>query len=320
VQLVHKDPPLDLVGWYTILPHTGPQPAILPYHNEFLTGFNESAVFLAFHPDELADSPAGGQLPITIYESISEGEDANREILPEEGEDSPMKDGEGSFKLKFRELPYSIETGEAEMISIDFLARGAANATAAGSRDAAEAIVVEGDAKGKRRAVEKKPEVTSEVVSLTKQEGEQILALTMKANAIRMMHSRIQLIVKYLEQLPPSYLKGNVAPADQDSTKNTSPSNTILRSVQALVNRLYLLDPSGSEAFKQELLSEQNDVHLVSLLDEVMQSIREIKEVGRTHAIADTSKSSRAQRLPISGFESPAGGSFNLGPAGDLIT
>ena len=39
---------------------------------------------------------------------------------------------------KFRELVYSIETGEAEMISVDFVARGGGNATAVeGSADAA---------------------------------------------------------------------------------------------------------------------------------------------------------------------------------------
>jgi COP9 signalosome complex subunit 6 len=32
--------------------------------------------------------------------------------------------------IKFKELVYSIETGEAEMISVDFVARGGGNATA----------------------------------------------------------------------------------------------------------------------------------------------------------------------------------------------
>lgn len=32
--------------------------------------------------------------------------------------------------IKFRELVYSVETGEAEMISVDFVARGGGNATA----------------------------------------------------------------------------------------------------------------------------------------------------------------------------------------------
>lgn len=39
---------------------------------------------------------------------------------------------------KFKELVYSIETGEAEMISVDFVARGGGNATAVeGSVEAA---------------------------------------------------------------------------------------------------------------------------------------------------------------------------------------
>lgn len=34
--------------------------------------------------------------------------------------------------IRFRELPYSIETGEAEMISTSFVARGGGNATVEG--------------------------------------------------------------------------------------------------------------------------------------------------------------------------------------------
>lgn len=40
-----------------------------------------------------------------------------------DGQDAPLD-------LKFRELPYSVETGEVEMISVDFVARGGGNATA----------------------------------------------------------------------------------------------------------------------------------------------------------------------------------------------
>jgi COP9 signalosome complex subunit 6 len=48
-------------------------------------------------------------------------------------------DGEVQAKsIKFKELVYSIETGEAEMISVDFVARGGGNATAVeGSADIA---------------------------------------------------------------------------------------------------------------------------------------------------------------------------------------
>jgi COP9 signalosome complex subunit 6 len=50
-------------------------------------------------------------------------------------------DIDGAVKAKstkFKELVYSIETGEAEMISVDFVARGGGNATAVeGSGEAA---------------------------------------------------------------------------------------------------------------------------------------------------------------------------------------
>jgi COP9 signalosome complex subunit 6 len=39
---------------------------------------------------------------------------------------------EQAKSIKFKELVYSIETGEAEMISVDFVARGGGNATAVG--------------------------------------------------------------------------------------------------------------------------------------------------------------------------------------------
>ena len=77
-------------------------------------------MLLAFHPSELHSS--GGKLPLTIYESVYEGsEDAGRQMDIE---------GEEALKLRFRELPCSTETGEAEMISVDFVARGGGNATA----------------------------------------------------------------------------------------------------------------------------------------------------------------------------------------------
>ena len=61
----------------------------------------------------------GSKLPLTIYESNYEVD----ELKQDQGEDKEMRDGEPVLKLKFRELPYSVETGEAEMISMDFVAR-----------------------------------------------------------------------------------------------------------------------------------------------------------------------------------------------------
>ena len=128
---VHKSPALDLVGWFTIAPTSGPQPQHIPIHRHIAHNYNESAVFLTFHPSTVLEGgTVGGKLPLSIYESIYE-RDSSTAQAGGDG-DKPMQvDGEeGSLSLRFRELPYSVETGEAEMISVDFVARGGGNATA----------------------------------------------------------------------------------------------------------------------------------------------------------------------------------------------
>ena len=114
------------MGWFTVTPPSGPNLCHLPIHRQLLQDYNETAVLLAFHPSTLTETPStGGKLPLTIYETIYEGENVG------DGDKSMQIDGqESSLSIKFRELPYSIETGEAEMISVDFVAKGVGNATA----------------------------------------------------------------------------------------------------------------------------------------------------------------------------------------------
>jgi len=127
---VHKAPALELVGWFTIAPTSGPQPEHLPIHRQILH-YNESAVLLAFHPSVMAEGmAAGGKLPLTIYESMYEDESAAEQHGGEEDKAMQVEGQEPRVGLRFRELPYSVETGEAEMISVDFVARGGGNATA----------------------------------------------------------------------------------------------------------------------------------------------------------------------------------------------
>ncbi len=128
---VHKFPALELVGWFTIAPTSGPQPEHLPIHQQILHTYNESAVLLAFHPSVVAEGgTTGGKLPLTIYESVYEGDSAAGQTAGDEDKTMQIEGQEVPLKLRFRELPYSVETGEAEMISVDFVARGGGNATA----------------------------------------------------------------------------------------------------------------------------------------------------------------------------------------------
>ncbi|KAI0132574.1 signalosome subunit [Xylariales sp. AK1849] len=323
MRTIHKSPQLDLVGWYTLLPRTGPTSAILPIHNWILSEHNESSLLLAFHPDEAVDQSVGTRLPFTIYESNYEVD----EPRADQGEDREMRDGDAPLKLKFRELPYSVETGEAEMISMDFVARGAGNATVVQARDQPKASnkkAVEVDPKGKRRILDSDPQDKEAVTAfdehvLSREDEELIASLTAKANAVKMLQSRIKLLVTYLERLPPSYLSESGAPpsADQAADSHVAPSHTILRSIQALVNRLALLVPSATGAFEHEMLSEANDVHLISLLNEVMHSAVDVRDIGKKQNAVETAKVQN-KRSNLTDLTAGMGGSFNLPGAGDL--
>ncbi|KAF8851176.1 hypothetical protein BDZ45DRAFT_601822 [Acephala macrosclerotiorum] len=326
---VHKVPALDLVGWYTILPTAGPQLVHLPIHRQILH-YNESAILLGFHPTVVLEGSVGGKLPLSIYESNYEAED-NASGSGSGGEDKEMKDVESHLTLKFRELPYSVETGEAEMISVDFVARGGGNATAVdgtAKKAATKTESAESAGKGKTRASKKaesndsEPSKTQDQHILSREDEELIASLTAKANAVKMLHSRINLIALYLQNLPPSYISSTVPEGVEANDKKYTPVNhSILRSIQALLSRLSLLIPADAAAFEQELMSEKNDVNLVTLLGTITESIKDIRETGRKFAIVDTQKSMKTKNDRSMGGSS-WGGSFGGGVmgVGDLLT
>jgi COP9 signalosome complex subunit 6 len=297
VKTVHQDRKLELVGWYTLIPKTGPTPNVLAIHNHFLSNFNDSSILLGFHPREVNNQTIGAKLPLTIYESTYEVDDPR---AADDGEDKKMEDGESALKLKFRELPYSVETSDAEMISMDFVARGGGNATAVEAQAVKPPVEVKTDKKGKRRIVaaeglEQGDE--GEQVILSQEEEEMMASLTAKANAVRMLNSRVQLITKYLAQLPPSYKSGESSlrsPESSDS-KATSPSHTIIRRIQGLVSRLDIVVPSDKHTFQQELLREENDVNVVGLLNEIIHSIDHAREVGKKYHLIEAAKSRQRQ-------------------------
>jgi COP9 signalosome complex subunit 6 len=153
VKDVHKSPMLDLVGWFTITPPSGPSPSQLGIHRQVLKDYNDSAVFLAFHPSQIGqDSESGAKLPLTIYESIFEGDNAV------DADRAMQLDGEEQgIHIRFRELPYSIETSDAEMISVDFVARGGGNAMAIKAPSESTKITSEEEEANKKKKAKKNP-------------------------------------------------------------------------------------------------------------------------------------------------------------------
>lgn len=293
---VHKVPALDLVGWFTILPTSGPQPIHLPIHRQILETYNESATLLGFHPSAVLTGSAGGKLPLTIYESNFESE----ESLNESGEDKEMQDGEPHLGLKFRELPYTVETGEAEMISVDFVARGGGNATAVAGDPTGRKLDDDGNGKARTaiRSDEKHapPVAINDQHILSREDEELIASLTAKANAVKMLHARINLIATYLRKLPPNRTSGEALGNMEPGHDEYSPVNlSVLRSIQALLGRLSLMVPADAMMFEEELRSEKNDVNVVSLLSMLTNSIRDIKDTGRKFSVVDAGRNAKGK-------------------------
>ncbi|KAK1729009.1 hypothetical protein CaCOL14_008537 [Colletotrichum acutatum] len=321
MKTVHKDRSLDLVGWYTLLAVTGPTPTILPIHHQLLSEFNESALLLGFHPEEVFTHSVGGKLPMTIYESNYEVDDPR--AAEAEGEDKKMDDGESKLKLRFRELPYTVETGEAEMISMDHVARGAGNATAVEApKETAKPKVQLVESGSKRRVVVADSADSDDAeAQLSPEEEEMVAALTAKANAVKMLQGRIRLITTYLERLPSEPLAGaeqtDAASATTDA--QTTPSHTILRQIQALVNRLDLVVPSDAEGFEKEVLCEENEVAITSRLNDLMQSISGMRDLGKKFSIAESARVRNRGGAAAADFSSYGPSGFNLPGAGDIM-
>lgn len=288
---VHLAPALELVGWFTTTPVTGPEGVHVPIHQQILHTYNETAVLLAFHPSSVLEGAAvGGKLPLTIYESVENNEGQGMEI---DGAEAPLD-------LKFRELPYGVETGEAEMISVDFVARGGGNATAIDSPakdskgQASQKAVGQVDKKGK--AVDRESKAVDDSSLLSSEDEELIASLTARANAVKMLHARIQLLKAYLTSLPPSYLTTTATTDDPPSEPTTPPTDTaiselnhpLLRSTLALLSRLpLLLPPEHHSTSRQETLAQKSDVELVSLLGTLGKSVKEAREMGRKFGIVE---------------------------------
>lgn len=81
-------------------------------------------MFLAFHPSQIQAQSHGAKLPLAVYESVYEGENADT------AKEMQVDGEEPQLNIRFRELPYSVETGEAEMIGIDTIAKGSGTASA----------------------------------------------------------------------------------------------------------------------------------------------------------------------------------------------
>lgn len=276
---VHKVPALDLTAMFMMGPVEGPQEAHLPVLRQVqeLTGV-EGVMLCLFHA-ELVSELQGGKLPITLYETVRESSEGD------------------TGKLAFRELTFEVETGDAEMIGVDFVAKGGGNATAVPKADVPVAGPSEDSGKkgkGKSKAKDKDKDKDKEDgadgefdTSLLSPEDEELIAsLTAKVNAIKMLNQRIDLIRQYLQSLPKSTL------TDPEST-DPPPATTnyaLLRNINSMLSRIPLLAPptasvegipsqSALEHLHTAGAKERQDVHLTSLLAALTRSVSEAQSL-----------------------------------------
>ncbi|KAF2086492.1 hypothetical protein K490DRAFT_74436 [Saccharata proteae CBS 121410] len=300
---VYKAPALDIVGWFTLGATSGPSPNHLSVHEYIQKLHNETALLLLFHPNAVLEGQAtGGKLPLTIYESVLEGGNSQQD------KSSAMEvDGTATANksLRFRELTYSVETSEAEMIAVDFVAKGGGNATAVDTvLETKKANAGESSSKGKGKAkVEQGQTSTAGSAELPNgdapllPEDEELLAsLTAKTNAIKMLRARIKLLEEYLHELPPSYLTD--ASISFSASTSNPPDHEILRSIQSLVSRLPLLAPADTANFEREQAEQRADVELTNLLATITDSVADAHTLGTRHQIVEGLKADMKRRGP----------------------
>ncbi|RKF65713.1 COP9 signalosome complex subunit 6 [Erysiphe neolycopersici] len=307
---VHKSPALDIVGWYTTLPSAGPQPVHLPIHLQILQNYNESALLLGFYPNFVADGSTCGKLPLTIFESNFEAE--NQEKVTGDDKNTIKIDLKPS--VRFKEISYTIETGDAEMIGIDSIARSGCNATAGINKETGSIVYskehqTEPDTNGKTEKINTEDRV------LAREEEELIASLTAKMNAIKMLQARINMITAFLKEIYNSNDEN-----DLDDQVNRSAKHIVLRSIQSLLSKLALLVPVDTAGYKEELISEQNDVNLVSLLSTITESIKDVRKVGVKHGIIESSKTVKVRSNNQWGGSSQKLSQRGVSGVGDLLT
>ncbi|CEJ60155.1 hypothetical protein PMG11_08740 [Penicillium brasilianum] len=270
---VHKDPALDLVGWWSTAPPSGPHASHLHLHKQILQDYNESAVFLAFHPSQVQSRAHGAKLPLTIYETVLEGENA-----ADATKDMQIDGEEPTLNLRFRELPYSVETEEAEMIGVDTIAQTAGTASRSEIPNQSTSTAV-----GQKSADK---EQKSSQAELTQEEEELVANLNTRLNAVRTLESRISLIKSYVSSVSAS----ESSEATKDVTSGPQLSHPIIRNINSLISHLSILSPHEQSSFSTEVLSQNNDVLLVSLLGQLGENVKAMRELGRKSAIVQSAR------------------------------
>lgn len=283
---------LEVVGWFTLCPETGPLPEHAALHNQLASLYAENAIMLAIHSTEFSGiDGTKGKVPVSVYESTTEGE-------APAAENAMQVDGKEAASAQFRAVPFVIETDETEMIAINYVAKGAGSAAAVAQTSQSNARKAEETAQAdtKTRSTDQKETPTQRGPSLTSEEEDQIAGITTRLNSVKMLQERLQLVSRLVGSTPSSYLSDQTVML---SPTSPSPDHLAqLRNVQALLSRLSLLTPAGqneSQALQQAGQAQSNDVSISSILSALGQDIQGLSELGRKFTTIEQAKTSKSK-------------------------
>ncbi|PCH33363.1 hypothetical protein WOLCODRAFT_93367 [Wolfiporia cocos MD-104 SS10] len=234
-------PSLEFIGWYTVAQRPTAQHIAL--HEQFVP-YSSTPLLLILQPSTVFAAPStisAQTLPFKAYEPTIEIRDRKTRSV-------------------FIEAPYSVETGEAERIAVDWTAKGG-----------------EGDN------------------SLESQ-------LHSQRAAVKMLHDRIVLLVKYLTEV----LAGQAVK-----------DHATLRSLSALVASL---PASEHQGFREEFETEYEDVQLTAYLAALTKSTSLLNDLVDKHIILTATREERGTGGPRRrgmGFGmGPSFGMMGIGPVG----
>ncbi|CAK5280085.1 unnamed protein product [Mycena citricolor] len=211
-------PSLEFIGWYTVT--SKPTARHIALHEQF-TGYCSTPLLLTLQPSAtLATSDAHGQtLPLKAYEPTIELRDRKSRSV-------------------YIEVPYNVETGEAERIAVDWTARGGGSGTSLESH------------------------------------------LQTQRAAVKMLHDRIMVLVKYVTDVVSGQAKKDPA---------------TLRSLAALVASL---PASENVSFREEFETEYEDVQLTAFLSSLTKSANILNDLVDKHLVVSSSNSERGPGGP----------------------
>nr|GAT49708.1 predicted protein [Mycena chlorophos] len=199
-------PSLEFIGWYTVAQR--PTARHIALHEQF-TGYCSTPLLLTLQPAM----------------SLVASSDVNAQNLPFKAYEPTIELRDRKSRSVYIEVPYSVETGEAERIAVDWTARGGGSGTSLESH------------------------------------------LQTQRAAVKMLHDRILVLVKYVTDLI----------AGQAQTDHAT-----LRALSALVASL---PATENAAFREEFETEYEDVQLTAFLSSLTKSANILNDLVDKHLV-----------------------------------